>query len=500
MNRLCNLHPESPAQWECRQCSIAWCNDCIDENTIHAYGIAGAQKAQYYCPTCTRPVKKIRLRKGVQSSRADIRALFLQPLQVQPFLFMISISILSAIVASAGLHPVFLPLFWGALLPLAITGLQITAKETPLLPKLTKLAMLDTVPDVFKHFIVFLLVFATFVALVDVTGMFAGLLYLCLMLALIPAVVTILLLTERLRSALHPRLIITTVRKLGETYVIPAILLPIFLILSYAVGSWMEGLLSSDLQRISLTMAASYFTLVSYLLIGHMVHRCQETLVTVSAFDGYFAREQASVEESSQKKVLKIVDLLIAEDRLDDAIEYVENKTSEFVFDCDLAQRYYDLLKTKRETNKLMDHAKVYLDLLAAGDKKDKMCEVYVACQSEDPLFAPSPSTLFKIARRLNNKGQAQEAASAYCQFATFYRDSSFAPKSLFLAATILNEQLREPEKAVAMLKEMVNRYPDYQTNRVAREYLKTLMQELRQKNTRPAAPVYELNAVKSMT
>ena len=70
-------------------------------------------------------------------------------------------------------------------------------------------------------------------------------------------------------------------------------------------------------------------------------------------------------------------------------------------------------------------------------------------------------------------------------------------PKALFLAATILNEQLDEPEKCVSVLKDLVNSYPSYPMTREARGYLKATMKKVRRIHTKHDAPVYELRAVK---
>ncbi len=497
MNRLCNFHPETAAKWGCKHCNIAWCSVCIESNTIQAYGISGAQRAQYYCPSCNRPVKGITLAKGRQSSWMDVLAFFLQPLQTQPLGFIIPISIVTTILASMGLHPIFFLFLWGSLLPLAVRGLEETALGSTTLPKLSRQTLTENIPEALKHFSVFLPAFVICVQLGDAGGMSPAGMYLWFAMALIPAIVTVLFLTERIRSALNPRLIAMTVRQLGEGYVALAFLLPFFLITTLQVGTWIGDLFSLDLQRMYFSLAANYFTLVSYLLIGYMIHHRQKSLASVPDFSGYFSQEEEVTGELSHNQALQIVDQLLAEDRPDDALEYVESRTPETIFDLHLAQRYFDLLKVRHEKKKLLEHAKVYLDLLAGSNRDDELCTIYMDCQSEDPRFAPSPSTLFSIARLLNKKGNPRAAVAAFYQFGTVYQRSAYAPKALFLAATILNDRLKEPEKAVSVLKDVVNRYPDHHNAREAREYLKELMRRLRQKKARHLAPVYELRAVK---
>jgi len=91
MTKLCNFHPDRPAQFECKQCGIAWCLECIDTNTIQTYGIAGGQKAQYYCPTCNRPVRKVVV-KEKQNPWRNIAELLLEPLQAHILMIMLPVS------------------------------------------------------------------------------------------------------------------------------------------------------------------------------------------------------------------------------------------------------------------------------------------------------------------------------------------------------------------------------------------------------------------------
>ena len=166
---------------------------------------------------------------------------------------------------------------------------------------------------------------------------------------------------------------------------------------------------------------------------GYILHRSQKELAAIPAFKEYFAqdKEDAGID-APRNECIHIVDQLITEDRISDALDYLENKTTDTVLDVQLAQRYYDLLRANHDGKRLLEHAKVYLDLLASENKEEELCTIYMDCQFEDPRFAPSPPTLFKLARLLNKRGQTREAVGAFYQFATVYRKSTYAPQSPF--------------------------------------------------------------------
>lgn len=499
VSRLCTYHPDAPAQWECRYCGIGWCSQCIATNTIQTYGISGTHQAQSYCPSCNRPVKKIVPRRTDQSFWKVLPQLLGFPFHYQPLLFIFPISILTVILSSLGFSFFFLIFLWGGMLPLAFAALQETAQGKLSSPKVTGKMLHDKLWGTVKHFTICFVLFFSFVLLAETAGLAVGLLYLGVIVMVVPAVITVLFFTESLVRAAHPRLLILTAQKLGRGYLSLALLLDCFIIVSLGSGAFIRSFLSPDFEHLFLSMAVSYFTVVAYQLIGCVIYQGTKALATIPDFRDYFEIEEERATDSPQQGVLHIVDRLIAEDRIQDAITYIQDKTAGAIDDLELAQRYYDLLKLRHDVKKLLDHAKQYLDLLVSSNREKDLCTVYLDCRKEDPDFSPSPSTFFKIGRLLNKEGNSQDAVDAFIQFITVYHRNTLTPKAYFLAAMILHEQLKESDQAIRILKAMINGYPDHHMTRQAREYLKTVMRKLRRETTRFDTPVHELHALKTM-
>ena len=135
-------------------------------------------------------------------------------------------------------------------------------------------------------------------------------------------------------------------------------------------------------------------------------------------------------------------------------------------------QRYYNLLKVREEFPDLLEHGKVYLDLLAKRNQKEKLNEVYSECVSHDEKFSPKPTTLIKVAGSLNESGRPKESIKAYNRFIKADPKNPLVPKAYFLVSNIFNEKLNDPGKAVRVLKGGIKKYPNHDIIPHAERYL----------------------------
>jgi tetratricopeptide (TPR) repeat protein len=186
--------------------------------------------------------------------------------------------------------------------------------------------------------------------------------------------------------------------------------------------------------------------------------------------------ESLSKEEPTEKnetdKLLNQVDRLIKEGNLDDAILLIKSETHGVISDLNLAERYYNLLKVREEFPDMLKHGKVYLDLLAKGNQKEKLNEVYSECVSRDEKFSPKSTTLIKVAGSLNESGSPKESVKAYNRFIKANPNDPLVPKAYFLVSNIFNEKLNDPGRAVRVLKGVIKKYPNHDIIPHAERYL----------------------------
>ena len=423
MDKLCTSHPDVPAQWECRHCRTAWCAGCIETSTIQSYEISDSQKARYYCPTCSRPLRKIAVScSPIASCWAVLPTLAMLSFHPQPLLFIAPISIIAGFLASLGISPLVLVFLWGGMLPLALSALEQTAQGKLVPPHVT-----GGIQNLFRYGLKHFCFFSVLSLFLAGDGVSIPIKMACMAFAaaVVPLCIIVLFLSERANEALRPQLLALTARQLGRSYICIMFLFISFLIIAFGTSTILRDLVSAAIARLFQITALNYFTLVAYQLIGYSIYQRSQLLATIPSFKEYFFREGQLAADLTRNQVLEVVDQLIAEDRMDDAITYVDTKAGSALFDLELSQRYYDLLTLHHNVAKQLEHAKVYLDLLAVKGKAQELCNVFLTCKKEDPSFSPSPTTFFTIGRLLNKAGDFRAAAEAFGQFVAAYRHST---------------------------------------------------------------------------
>jgi tetratricopeptide (TPR) repeat protein len=170
--------------------------------------------------------------------------------------------------------------------------------------------------------------------------------------------------------------------------------------------------------------------------------------------------------------LLNRIDTLTDDGNVDDALVMIESERDALSSDINLSERYYNILKLKDNTAEMLEHGKVYLDLLAKGRPKEKLCEVYSECISRSPNFSTTFSASFKIAGSMIETGNPQGAVDVYQGFIKNNPEDPMIPKASFLAANVFNEKLLNPQKAEEILEDMISKYPDHEMTVYARHYL----------------------------
>ena len=121
----------------------------------------------------------------------------------------------------------------------------------------------------------------------------------------------------------------------------------------------------------------------------------------------------------------------------------------------------------------MIEHGRGYLELLSKAGEMEEMYRIYRECVSQDRDFTPSASSLFKMARFLNDKGKPKEAVELYNRLVKKHSGNTLIPKVYFLAANIINEKLKNPRKATSILKGLLKTYPNHEIVPHVQRYLR---------------------------
>ncbi len=471
MGTFCQYHPTQKAEWVCPSCEVAYCSDCVDNRVIEQYG---KKKVWRFCPQCNVEAERAAFEDVVEPFWYRIPKFFVYPFHLRPLILMGVLSFLSVLFSIPSLLGLLVQVFlWGIFLKYAFAALKNTANGNFRPPNINSKTLVEDFSIVFKQLGIFIIIGLGFYKVTQMAGIIIGLAFLGFAILSIPAMIIVLVGTNSLIRAINPAIFAVMAWRIGWSY----LLMYFFLILLGAapafLGQYVTGYLPVKLHLFLFKLAENYYTIISYHLMGYVIFQYHEEIgYDVDYEEEELPTKEIPKEKDESSKILNRVDMLIKEGKLDEAISLIQEEAKVGMMALGLAERFYNLLKLKEQTPEMIKHGKVYLDLLAKANKKAKLAEIYSECISKDARFTPKPTTLLKVASSLNESGRHKESLEAYSRFIKANPENPLVPKAYFLASNILNDKLKNPGKAVKILKNLVRKYPDHDIIPHVQKYL----------------------------
>ena len=405
---------------------------------------------------------------------------FVYPFHLQPILLMVGIAMVELFVLQYGpLGTIIRIVLWGTLFNYSFSALKSTARGDLVPPRVGIQTISKDYHQVFKQLGIYFVIFFTFSRLASTVGLLPALLFLVLALLFVPAMVIVLVTTNSLFQALNPLMFIRLAMRIGRGYLLMYFFLFLLGLAPAVLGRYLVTVLPLSLSYLLLGMAKSYYTIISYHLMGYVILQYHEAIgyeVDYETFRDPELERRNTQNKNKENPILKQVNVLVTEGKLDEAIDLIKQQTqASGILDLQLSERYYNLLKIKKRTDDQLEHGIAHLDLLTQHNEKTKACQVYAWCISHDSNFLASPVTLFKIGEWLNEKGKSKAALGAYNRLIKSYPDNELVPESYFCTARIFSDTLMEPEKARKILSGLISKYPNNEIIPEARLYLSTL-------------------------
>ena len=474
MKTVCDYHPTRPAEWNCPDCNGNFCGHCIDRRVVEQYG---KKNSFHFCPKCNVQANRVAFQNTVETFWNRLPKFFIYPFHPRPLILMAALAIISVLASGPGLFKMLIHFaIWAVVLKYSFTALKETANGKLVPPKVNLQTITADFEVVFKQIGIYIIIGFGFFKAAQTGGIIVGLLFLGLAILSIPAMIIVLVATNSLLHAINPMIFARMAWRIGWGYLLMYFFLALLGIAPAVLGRYIIALLPDSLHGFLFAMAQSFYTIISYHLMGYVIFQYHEDI----GYEVDLDEEEASIEDMTseqdgERELLNKIDILIKEGNLDDAISLIKNETEGVISDVNLAERYFNLLKIKQITPEMLRHGKAYLELLAKTDKKDKLCEVYSECISRQPEFTISPSTTFKVASSLIEAGNPKGAIGAYNRFIKANPKNPLIPKAYFLAANVINEQMRNPHKAIKILKGLIKTYPNHDIIPYVQNYIKQI-------------------------
>ena len=477
MKQPCDYHPTRTAHWHCPQCDANLCPECV---VAREKGEHFRDELLYFCPKCNRSVEWCGVENIIDPFWKHLPKIFAYPLSsIHPIALIISLAILLSLFMGPGL---FNMLIRGALflvvLKYSFEALKATASGDLRPPKINAKTISDDMDQVVKQYVLYFVISMVAGWIYVSVSPFLSAIFKIVALFFAPSMIILLVTTSSLFHALNPLVFVRITYRIGWGYVVMYLFLLLLGGAPAVAAQFIFKLLPQGLHVFLISMATSYYTIISYHLMGYVILQYHEEIGYRIEYEDF--KEQApdnteSVQSDSGAIILKEISPLIQEGKYDEAIAVIRERTAAAIENIELSDRYYLLLKMTKQTSQMGDYGINHLDLLIKANQKTKALEIYSECKKIDTGFLPTAASLFKIGEWLNETGKFKEAVSTFNRMIKAYPDNVLVPKSYFRAAQIFNDRMMNPDKAAKILNGLKKKYPGHEIVPQIENYLASM-------------------------
>ena len=464
MKKNCDGHPTRKAHWYCPKCEALLCPQCAVKRDSESYGV---KQTQHFCPKCNQPVDWVGVQNLIDPFWNRMPRIFAYPVSMHPMILIAVLAFVSMILSGPGIFSLLLKgAMWLIVVKYSFESLKATAGGNLKPPPISSKTISEDFFQVFKQFGIYLAIFIAFGWISAKVGIFVGFVFLMTALFFVPSMIILLVTTGSLIHALNPVVFVGLTFRIGWAYFLMNFFLFLLGSAPAYLAQYFTNFLPPGIQMALFGFAKSFYTIVSYHLMGYVILQYSEKIgyqVDYEDFKDPTAEDYGSEETDTDAIVLSEVAPLIQDGKLDEAISVIEKSNQQQpICGVDLSERYYNLLKMRKQKTKLLEHAVKHLDILADENQKNKALAVFSECRKLDDKFLPAADPLFKLAGWLNETGKTKAAVAVYNLVVKSYPENNLVPKAYFRVAQIFNDRLMSTEKAKKVLNVIKAKYPDH--------------------------------------
>ena len=465
MKKFCDGHPTRKAHWQCSKCNAQLCPECVVQRESESYG---HKQTLQFCPKCNLPVDWVGVDNLIEPFWNRMPRIFAYPISGPSLILMAVLALVTMFFSGPGLFSSLMKgVMWLVVIKYSFESLKATAGGNLKPPPVNSQTISDDFQQVFKQFVIYIAIFLSFGWISYNVGIIIGFAFLMAALFFVPAMIILLVTTGSLIHALNPVMFVGLAFRVGWAY----LLMYFFLFLLGSAPAYLFQFLikflPTELHLLLYGLAKSFYTIVSYHLMGYVILQYHDRIgykVDFEDFEDPNAEDYEPKEVDPDEAVLREVVPLIQEGKLDEAISVIQKMTlHQEIKGINLSERYYMLLKMKKRRAKMLAHGVNHLDKLTDKNQKIKGLAVFSECRKIDAGFLPTAGALFKLAGWLNETGKTQAAVSVYNLLVKSYPQHPMVPKAYFRIAQLFHDGLMKTDKAKKILSALQMKYPEHE-------------------------------------
>lgn len=362
---------------------------------------------------------------------------------------------------------VFAVLFWVMAFKVAVEALTNTAEGR--YEPLGNNDLWATDGDAVRQLVLQVLAVVAVVLVAYFGGLWAALGAYGVMLVAMPAAVTTLAMSGSLGAALNPLTWLALMARLGGQYVA---VVAVILVMSLLVGA-AEWLLTAQLPgfvgRVPATMVGLYGLILTFHLLGDMIHRNRAAL----GLETTPAIRRAAYANPAEDDAMAEADALAVEGEFARAAERLNDMFRGRGASDPLHDRYRELLVQAGDLERLARHDGEYISALLATQKPRRALQVYVDTKARVPAFVPAHDEhVAELVAQALRTGQTSLAVQLADGFETRFPESPLLPQLVLDVAWPMVDKLGQDQAARARLQALLRTHADHALAPRARDLL----------------------------
>jgi len=269
MKENCKFHPQQVAHFSCTQCGSYFCPSCIVKREK-----GGCEPGQFhhFCPKCNLEVEWVGAANIIDPVWVRMPKIFLYPLRLNPVIPMGIYAVAVLLFSGPGLiNSIIRGLVWLMVLKYAFVSLKTTAGGNLQPPRITSDAIIGDFGPVFKQGLLYILLLVGFGFVTFKLGPIIGIVFILAALFFIPAMIILLVTTESLFFAINPAAFVRLVFRIGWGYLLMYLFLLLLVGAPTFLSQFFVPLLPERLVLVLLGFAQSFYTIISYHLMGYVI-------------------------------------------------------------------------------------------------------------------------------------------------------------------------------------------------------------------------------------
>ena len=459
MQLRCNYHSVQWAEWHCDHCGRDFCRQCVPGG--HDYKLrAGGPK----CVLCLNKLEHLGSAVGAPRPGQQFVVNLLFPFHINSLIVLLPL----ALATLPFLLLIKTPFVGFAIIPLfviftliveyagAIMHARSEGKKQP--PHYGEVIKGVDFLYLIKHLLTVMVGIWVTKYAVDINPLF-GFLVGAVCLYVLPAALVILAIDRSLTRAINPLLLLSMVRPFIRDYCIFYVMA---LILATFFWVTFDILLAISAGLIlSLLWYLGVFTAVyaCYAMLGYLMFYYQYDLGNSFVID---RGEMLDKGEYEKLRALGDSDILSAEGRFEEARHILRTTMDSVDKDLAVHKRYHTILLQTDDVEAIKNHTVFYINLLLQYNDIKAASKVYRATLQRLPDFLPNdPAVRMALAEQLAKELDYQNAIMLLKGFHEIFPQSALTPEAYLLAAKLLHEYLHDSHRAAALLKFVVDNYPN---------------------------------------